>query len=137
MAEPRLASYIKKQVSAGYDINTIREFLIRNGYDIREVNEAIDFIYKTPKKKFPMLAVVAGTIGLILIIIILLFAFGGGEEEAFESIISDIPSESLEIVSPEVDESPVGVETVGIETPSETPTGAEIIELKCPTSCND
>jgi len=80
MAVPRLAPYIKQQLNAGYDINTIKDFLIRNGYDIRDVNEAAAYAYKpVSAKKIPVWAI-AGVIGAALVVVIILFFSLGGEE---------------------------------------------------------
>ena len=53
----RLADYVKKQIKSGYDIATIRNFLISNGYSSRLVDESIDLIYSSNsnrnEKSFP------------------------------------------------------------------------------------
>ncbi len=52
----RLAEYIKKQTKSGYDITSIRNFLISNGYSSSLVDASIDSVYgraDLQKEKLP------------------------------------------------------------------------------------
>ncbi len=44
MKDMRLADYIRQQIQAGYDIRTVRTFLIRNGYNVQTVNDTISYL---------------------------------------------------------------------------------------------
>jgi len=46
MANNNLVDYIKNLVEKGYDISTIRNFLLRYGYSIKEVDDAINSTFK-------------------------------------------------------------------------------------------
>ena len=120
MAAPRLVSYVEKQLKAGYDANTIRDYLIRNGYDRREVEEAIDYIYRKPKKKIPIKLIAGILIGIIVISSILLLMT---REEG------EIP----EIEVPEVIEEEIVEEVV--EEVIEEVIEEEVLE--CPSTCGD
>jgi len=48
MADPRLVSYLREQLRAGYDLNTLRNHLIQHGYDTASVDSAINSIYNIP-----------------------------------------------------------------------------------------
>ncbi len=47
----RLSEYIKKQIRSGYDITTIRNFLISNGYTSSLVDASIDSVYGNTESK--------------------------------------------------------------------------------------
>jgi len=80
MGKPRLADYVQKQVDAGYDINKVRKYLVGSGYDSREVNEAVDYIYKKKPsgKKLPI--AIIGVIGIVLVVVLGFVLFSGKEE---------------------------------------------------------
>ncbi len=46
MAQQSLADYIKKQIESGYALITIKNFLLRNGYQSKEIDEAVSLAYK-------------------------------------------------------------------------------------------
>ena len=46
MAEKRLIAYVKSMLARGYDIPTIRNFLLKYGYTSEEIDEAINSLYK-------------------------------------------------------------------------------------------
>ena len=119
MVIPRLVPYIQRQLKAGYDINTIRNFLVSHGYDSRDINEAFDYIHKKPGKKAPILPV-AISIGVVLLIALLFFAFRG-EPEAVKPEEIAKPEEALP-------EAPEILEEEEI---------AEEFGLKCPATCDD
>jgi len=45
MANQQLTDYIKQQIQAGYDVNTLRNYLIQNGYPKKDVDESINSLY--------------------------------------------------------------------------------------------
>jgi hypothetical protein len=51
MVDIRLVNYIQQQVQVGYDLQTIRTFLLTNGYQQQAVDEAIQFIQKPQRPK--------------------------------------------------------------------------------------
>ena len=52
MVDVRLVNYIKEQLSHGYDINTIRTFLIKNGYGQGDVDSAIQYLQAGQKRSY-------------------------------------------------------------------------------------
>ncbi len=66
MVDKRLVDYVRQQINAGYDINSIRAHLLRYGYDASAVDAAVK---KAARKGFP-LGIAAGIIGLLLIIVV-------------------------------------------------------------------
>ena len=79
MGKPKLANYVQKQLDAGYDINKVRKYLVRSGYDSREVNEAVDFVYKKPVgSKLPI--AIIGVIGIVIVVVVGFVLFSGKEE---------------------------------------------------------
>jgi len=82
MAAPRLASYVQQQINAGYDMNTIRNYLIRNGYDSREIDTAINFAQGVkPAANIPWIPII-GIVAVLGLIIGVTMIFIGGDEEA-------------------------------------------------------
>jgi len=80
MARKKLASYIKEQLSRGYDINTIKQHLINNGYSLRQIDNAVNELYKPTEVKHiihfspaTMITLVSVFIGLVAISAIFLF----------------------------------------------------------------
>ncbi|MBR9691613.1 hypothetical protein GOV06_02405, partial [Candidatus Woesearchaeota archaeon] len=119
---PRLADYIKKQLEAGYDIDTIRNFLIRNGYDSRDIDEAVDYIYGKPKKELPLKTIGVIVVAIVVLLLLLLIIRGCGKEEVVvTTVISEvIEEEVIEEVVPAIIEEEI------------------IPELgECPASCDD
>ena len=45
MVQTSLVNYIREQIRAGYDINSIRSYLLKYGYPETQVNEAIHYAY--------------------------------------------------------------------------------------------
>jgi len=45
MANQQLIDYIKQQLQAGYDINTLKSYIIKYGYPPKDVEEAINALY--------------------------------------------------------------------------------------------
>ncbi|TKJ17695.1 hypothetical protein CEE44_04145 [Candidatus Woesearchaeota archaeon B3_Woes] len=77
MVNQQLINYIKKQIKAGYDVNTIKSYLTKHGYKPQNVNDAINSIY-SPEVKHVVHHISKTTILSIaaLSIIILLIASG-------------------------------------------------------------
>jgi hypothetical protein len=132
MAVPRLADYMKKQLAAGYDVNTIKDFLIKNNYNRDEVEEAANFVSKKEKQGIPLITVAAVILITIVIILGALFIIRGCEkEEEFVSIETrppPAPAPAQEITAPPaseiqeiLDEEEVTLEERGL----------------CPDSCDD
>lgn len=69
MADERLVSYIKKQLAAGYSIDSIRASLIRYGYNPAAVEEAIRAVQK-PAVKIPVIPIAIGAAVLIVIVVL-------------------------------------------------------------------
>lgn len=67
MPNQQLVSYIQEQLRRGYDINTIKTYLTRYGYNPADVEEAANYVY-APKKKMPVLVFVI--IGIIILLLI-------------------------------------------------------------------
>ena len=73
MADQRLAAYIQEQLREGYDINTIRSYLVKYGYSAAQINDAVSQIYRPAVKhvvhlsKTALVAVIFISLGLIII----------------------------------------------------------------------
>ena len=78
MVDQNIVNYIKQQLNAGYDINSIRSALVNYGYDAGAVEEAIKA--SQPSKGIPVIPIAAGVVA-VLLVISLFFIFRGGEEE--------------------------------------------------------
>ena len=132
MAQPRLVQYIKQQLNAGYDINKVRNYLVQQGYDSREINEAVDFIYGKKPVGLNLMILVAAGVGFLLIIFLFFFLFEG-EKEQVDTSVSDVSS------SVGISEIPETVKSEKVEIPekpiidkNETSTF-----IRCPISCDD
>jgi hypothetical protein len=66
MAKKELVDYIKKELKAGYDISYLRNYLIKQGYSAKDVNDAIDSIYEKKKIELPLIL-----ISVIVVVIII------------------------------------------------------------------
>ncbi|MBU0628591.1 MAG: hypothetical protein KKC75_05345 [Nanoarchaeota archaeon] len=51
MVQNSLVNYIREQIRAGYDINTIKAYLLKYGYNETQVNEAIQYAYPPTEVK--------------------------------------------------------------------------------------
>lgn len=40
----QLVNYIQQQLKSGYDVNSIKNFLLQQGYNAKDVNEAVEFV---------------------------------------------------------------------------------------------
>lgn len=74
MVRQDIVEYIKKELAAGYDISTIRNYLMAQGHQPKTIDEAIDAVYKQPKKhELPKIKFVPV---VILIGVLILFVAG-------------------------------------------------------------
>ncbi len=74
MVNQTLVKYIKKQIKAGYSVNTIKYYLTKHGYNTQTVNDAINSIYSPEVKhvvhhisKTTIVSLAAVTVILLLI----------------------------------------------------------------------
>ena len=77
-----LASYIRQQLQAGYDINAIRTALVKYGYPQADIDAAIRQAYAVPQPTYPQPAEVKHVIHLsptviIAIVAVFVVAIGG------------------------------------------------------------
>lgn len=104
MIDQNLVNYIRQQQQAGYDFNTIKNWLINSGYNPQNVNDCVNYVAggavgpaaapSTPvspneaakalgltaffkNKKF--IIAISSVIGLVAIVLIAITLFGGGE----------------------------------------------------------
>lgn len=77
MADKKLVSYVKKQVAAGYGVDSIRRSLIKYGYQPVYIDEAI----KAARKRFPWMFVIIFIIVLIGVIAAVLIIKEAPEEK--------------------------------------------------------
>lgn len=80
MARKKLASYIKEQLSRGYDINTIKQHLINNGYSLNQIDNAVNELYKPTEVKHiihfspaTLVILISVFVGLVTVSAIFLF----------------------------------------------------------------
>jgi len=146
MVNKRLVSYIKQQISAGYDINTIKNFLIRRGYNQKQVDEAVNALSRKEKKKIS-LPVIIGSIVVVLIVFVFiaLFMIGGGEEITKTTITPEEFEEEVEIEEIETAEEET-IEEISEEREEVAPQERETLcgdgicgfgenYLNCPQDC--
>lgn len=69
-----IADYIRKQLNKGYDINSIKDYLLKSGYSFKEINEAINSVYGR-KTHFPKIAIMVVVILIIVLSAILAFFY--------------------------------------------------------------
>jgi hypothetical protein len=67
MAKKELVDYIKKEVAAGYDVSYLKSYLISQGYNAQDVQDAIDSISK-PAVKIPGSLLIIGALAVVIII---------------------------------------------------------------------
>jgi len=69
MVKKELVDYIKKETKAGYDVSYLRNYLVKQGYSAKDVDEAISSIYKKPAKvEIPGKFILIGLIAVVVII---------------------------------------------------------------------
>ncbi len=76
LPDPRLVAYIQSQLQKGYDINSIKLYLVSQGYRPQIVDEAIAFSYQTIKHEHSISTSTLITFGAVLLgIFLILFSF--------------------------------------------------------------
>lgn len=75
MTKKELVDYIKKEVAAGYDVSYLKNYLIKQGYGAKEVEDAINSIGQKPAKHIEISgAFIAMGILAVIILAIGIFA---------------------------------------------------------------
>ena len=77
MVNPQLADYIRRYIKSGYDVNTIRATLLKYGYNPKDVEDAIHFVYKAPHPPAKVELHLSKTTWLAIIAIFLGIVFAG------------------------------------------------------------
>lgn len=84
MVNKAIVDYIQKYHSQGYSLQTLKNFLVKQGYPITEVNEALNLAYKPEyhgKSKFFIFLVAIVVLIVSISLLFLIISFMGGEEE--------------------------------------------------------
>ena len=86
MVNQQLVNYLRQQISAGYDVNTLKSHLVKNGYNPKEVNESIQILYPQQVQHHvhhvsKNVIIAIALIGLLIAMIIpsVFFYLSGGE----------------------------------------------------------
>lgn len=79
--DKQLREYVKKQISAGYNANAVRDNLIKYGYNIKDVDDAI---WGMQRKKFPFIILVIAAV--IAVAAISLMLIKNNDETDLQSI---------------------------------------------------
>ena len=96
MPRQQLISYIQQQLNQGYDLNSIKTYLINYGYNKDEVEQAINSVYAPKKPKPRKVILIAGIIIFaILAISIILLVAKPGKEEISLSIDTELGSKNI------------------------------------------
>ena len=96
MPRQQLISYIQQQLNQGYDLNSIKTYLINYGYDKDEVEQAISSVYAPKKPKPRKIILIAGIIIIaVLAISIILILSKPGKEEISLSIDTELGSKNI------------------------------------------
>jgi hypothetical protein len=70
MAKKELVNYIKKEVAAGYDISYLRDYLIKQGYSAKDVDQAIDSLSgKSKALKMPSNVMIISIVAVVILVI--------------------------------------------------------------------
>jgi len=69
----KIANYVKKSLKHGYDAASIRNVLLKSGYNFKEIDEAIHAAHS--KKEFPIvpLMIILGVVVVLVAVFVLLF----------------------------------------------------------------
>jgi len=77
MARQDIVDYLKKELAAGYPVAQLRQYLLSQGYSQKQIDEAIDSLYETPKAKSKLkLPKTNITPFLVLGVVVVVFIFG-------------------------------------------------------------
>ena len=137
MVREDLVRYVQQYSAQGYDISTLRDSLLQQGYAAQDVEEALQTV---SGKKFPLIK--AGFIlgGVIIVLVVVLLIFGLTGEKAEIERPAYIPPEAPIAPQEEIEEE------IEEEIGEEIEEAPEIIEeipeipaapLFCPAQCND
>lgn len=104
MVQNSLVKYIREQIRAGYDINTIKGYLLKYGYTLSQINEALQFAYPSTEVRHLIhpskttIALVVAVICSLALISVAIFVFVGGEKAPAQllDIKVDLISASVE-----------------------------------------
>lgn len=106
MADRTLVSYLREHLQSGYDINTLRNHLLNQGYDINAVNAAVDEIYSPTVKHEVHLSkglfiAVGSVFAAVILIIGIFFLYSGGPKQLLDLSVDIVeasvkPGEELE-----------------------------------------
>jgi len=95
MADPRVLAYIKNNIKLGYSEEQLRNALVSAGYNVRDIDEAIDQVLhpqdlksqkpaEMPKEEkgffatLPLWMILSGAAGILLLIVILVLLIPSG-----------------------------------------------------------
>jgi len=87
MADQDLVSWLKQQMKAGYKIDYLRDYLIKNGYDPKAVEEAVASIGQEAEKKSKIGFIVTLIAGFCIIIFQILNIFMGSLIKPFQAFL--------------------------------------------------
>jgi len=96
MPRQQLISYIQQQLNQGYDLNSIKTYLINYGYNKDEVEQAINSVYAPKKPKPRKIILIAGIIIIAVLAISTILLLGkSGKEEISLSIDTELGSKNI------------------------------------------
>ncbi|MBW3019710.1 hypothetical protein KY334_00270 [Candidatus Woesearchaeota archaeon] len=90
MVNQKLVDYVQKYHAKGYDLQTLKNFLVKQGYPISEVNEAISTAYNPHtynNKKF-LIIISAAVVMIVSISAFLMLSFYLSDEDYSKIVIS-------------------------------------------------
>jgi len=131
MVREDLVRYVQQYSAQGYDIATLRDSLLQQGYAVQDVEEALQTV---SGKKFPLIKAgfILGGVIIVLVVVLLIFGFTGEKAEIEEPayIPPEAPITPQEEIEEELEEeeAPEIVEEIP-EIPA--------APLICPAQCND
>ena len=103
MVQNSLVKYIREQVRAGYDVNSIKNYLLKYGYAEPQVNEALQFAYPPTAvkhivhpSKTTIALIIAVVCSLVLISAVIFIFLIPGEPSKLLDIKTDIITASIE-----------------------------------------
>ena len=98
MADQRLIDYVKKGLKQGFNVDYIEEVLLKHGYKIGEVNDAMmeataPIPETAPPKNNNKSFMIAGALFAGIILLFLLFSVQQGKNNITGHVVSDVDSE--------------------------------------------
>ena len=89
MVDQNLVSFIRSSIQQGYDVHTIQEHLISQGYALKDVQEAVSLVYGAPHVKHTVelskktiITVLSASTIIIIALIFVFTSFSGDEAPA-------------------------------------------------------